>query len=604
MTPASRWTRRASAPTRRHAAARSGRTGRGFFGGRSMISVDEPDHRRLRSLVSRAFTPRYIESLRPRIQALAGGALLDRVQPQGAMNLVADFAYPLPINVISDMLGVPADERDQLRAWSEAIAGGAAGESHPGRFAKLGAFGEYTARLVAEKRRGPQDDLVSQLAQIEEAGDRLDEDELLAMVGLLIFAGHETTSNLDRERHAPRCSTTRRTGAALRTDPSLIPAAVEELLRYCRARDVARAALRHGGHDARREAVRRGDALMVVLASGRPRRGAVQRPGRIWRSPARSTATSPSGRASTLPGRAAGPPRRPDRLRHAAAPAAGPAPGHPARGCPLARRPEPTRPRRPAGHVRPPPCAEALAAPGDPWYAGAREAIAAQAEGRKQPCSRDATRRRFGTRGTCWRRGCSAPTRSTGLARPLHGAAPTTARILAEPISSASTPGQPRPAAPLSAHDPHAPLGRDLLRWMIDARLNACMTGAAGPRAVRRADDALLQAARRARPGAAPGPLLPARPAGHLHGGLDGAGRLRRGERLHAGRARQPRLAGALHRRRPTPRVSFTDVTVPLPPGQAVAAGADGRRATCCSSTAPWSTAASPTPAATASAAR
>jgi cytochrome P450 len=243
----------------------SGRAGRGFFGGRSMISVDEPDHRRLRSLVSRAFTPRYIESLRPRVEALAD-ALLDRVQPQGAMDLVADFAYPLPINVISDMLGVPAGERDQLRAWSEAIAGGAAGAADPARFAKLSAFGEYTARLVAEKRRRPQDDLVSQLAQIEEAGDRLDEDELLAMVGLLIFAGHETTSNLIGNGALALLDHPAQM-ARLHADPGLIPQAVEELLRYCAP--VMSPAPRFATEDTTLggQPVRRGDALMVVLAS-------------------------------------------------------------------------------------------------------------------------------------------------------------------------------------------------------------------------------------------------------------------------------------------------------------------------------------------------
>src|SRR5579859_1153704 len=157
---------------------------------RTMINVDEPDHSRLRNLVSKAFTPRYIESLRPRIQVLAD-ELLDRVQPQGTMDVVQDYAYPLPINVISDMLGVPVDYRAQIRHWSQIIAGNFADRS-PERATQIKAYSEYIAQLVEEKRRNPQDDLISQLVQIEEAGDHLSERELVAMVDLLIFAGHET----------------------------------------------------------------------------------------------------------------------------------------------------------------------------------------------------------------------------------------------------------------------------------------------------------------------------------------------------------------------------------------------------------------------------
>jgi cytochrome P450 len=162
----------------------------------SMLSVDEPDHRRLRSLVSKGFTPRYIESLRPRVQQLAD-ELLDRVQDQGQMDIVADYAYPLPINVISEMLGVPQADRAQIRVWSEALGHGLGqGRRDEGIMAAMRAFGEYTAQLVAEKRLHPADDLVSQLTAIEEEGDRLSEAELISMITLLIFAGHETTSNL------------------------------------------------------------------------------------------------------------------------------------------------------------------------------------------------------------------------------------------------------------------------------------------------------------------------------------------------------------------------------------------------------------------------
>ena len=244
----------------------SGRAGRGFFGGRSMIGVDEPDHRRLRGLVSRAFTPRYIESLRPRIQALAD-SLLDRVEPQGAMDLVADFAYPLPINVISDMLGVPPTERDQLRAWSEAIAGDASGPPDPERHAKLGAFGAYTARLVAEKRARPAG-RPRQPAHANRGGGRpagrgrAPGDGRPARSSPAI----ETTSNLIGNGMLALLDHPEQL-AHLQANPDLIPAAVEELLRYCApvmspAPRFVTADTTLGG-----QALREGDALMVVLAS-------------------------------------------------------------------------------------------------------------------------------------------------------------------------------------------------------------------------------------------------------------------------------------------------------------------------------------------------
>ncbi|GHO56613.1 cytochrome P450 family protein [Ktedonobacter robiniae] len=195
--------------------------------GQSMISVDEPDHRRLRGLVSKAFTPKYIQSLRPSIQHIAD-ELLDRVQDQGHMDLVHDYAYPLPINVISDMLGVPKKNREQIRQWSEALATGGPGDEQ--RRKRIQAFSNYIVELVAEKRKNPQDDLISQLIQAETEGDYLSEPELLSMVGLLIFAGHETTSNLIGIGTLVLLDNPEQL-AKLKADMSLIPSAVEELLR-------------------------------------------------------------------------------------------------------------------------------------------------------------------------------------------------------------------------------------------------------------------------------------------------------------------------------------------------------------------------------------
>lgn len=202
-----------------------------FFTGKSMLFVDEPDHRRLRSLVSKSFTPRFIESLRPRVQQIADD-LLDAVQDKGQMDLVKDYAYPLPINVISEMLGVPKVDSPKIQVWSEALSRGLGlGKPSPEVAESMRALGAYTAQLVAEKRQNPSDDLISQLILSEEDGDRLNEEELVSMITLLIFAGHETTSNLisigslmllDHPEQLER----------LKTDFSLAPSAVEELLRF------------------------------------------------------------------------------------------------------------------------------------------------------------------------------------------------------------------------------------------------------------------------------------------------------------------------------------------------------------------------------------
>lgn len=141
-----------------------------------------------------------------------------------------DYAFPLPINVISEMLGVPREDRSQVRVWSGALASGLGGRDD-GVGAHMRAFAEYTARLAAEKRARPADDLISELVAIEEEGDRLGEVELISMISLLIFAGHETTSNLiatgtlDLLDHPDQL-------ARLAADHTLVPAAVEELLRY------------------------------------------------------------------------------------------------------------------------------------------------------------------------------------------------------------------------------------------------------------------------------------------------------------------------------------------------------------------------------------
>ncbi|MEV0590213.1 cytochrome P450 [Nonomuraea cavernae] len=159
----------------------------------SFLRMDPPDHTRLRGLVSRAFTPRMVERLRPRIEAITAG-LIAALPEEG--DLVSGFAYPLPVMVITEMLGVPAEDHERFQGWSEALARGLdpllstelMSESEHARLE----FGDYFRGLIEERRSRPGDDLLSALARVEE----LTEAELLATCVLLLVAGHETTVNL------------------------------------------------------------------------------------------------------------------------------------------------------------------------------------------------------------------------------------------------------------------------------------------------------------------------------------------------------------------------------------------------------------------------
>jgi cytochrome P450 len=204
---------------------------------RSMLFRDPPDHTRLRSLVNRAFTPRVIEGMRGQIQGLVD-RLLDRVERRGHMDVIANLAYPLPVTVICDMLGVPGGDHAQIREWSSDIIRSLDAIGIPsdpsiverGRVGRRG-IADYFRALLPERRRRPRADLLSSLIAVEEQGDRLTEGELLSTCVLLFIAGHETTVNLIGNgllallRHPDQL-------ARLRAEPGLIGSAVEELLRF------------------------------------------------------------------------------------------------------------------------------------------------------------------------------------------------------------------------------------------------------------------------------------------------------------------------------------------------------------------------------------
>ncbi|WP_250034361.1 cytochrome P450 family protein [Paractinoplanes maris] len=196
---------------------------------RHMLAVDPPDHTRLRRLVSAAFTARRIEALRPRITEITESLLDAFPGPGQDFDLIDAFAFPLPIQVICELLGIPAEDQDAFRRWSNIIVGGVAYQADFPAAAQ--AMVAYIRALLAARRAQPGDDLLSGLIEVRDSEDRLSEDELMSMVFLLLIAGHETTVNLigngaslllgERERWEQLCA-----------QPELLPTAIEEFLRF------------------------------------------------------------------------------------------------------------------------------------------------------------------------------------------------------------------------------------------------------------------------------------------------------------------------------------------------------------------------------------
>ncbi|MFG1704860.1 cytochrome P450 [Nonomuraea sp. M3C6] len=195
-----------------------------------MLDVEPPVHTRLRRLVSKAFTPRMVESLRPRVRAIAAG-LVDTFVEKGGGDLIAEVAEPLPVTVIAEMLGIPDQDRHLLRPWSADICGmyelNPAPEAQHTAVRAASEFAEYLKSLARDRRQNPGEDLISALTQIDE----LTEDELVGTCVLLLNAGHEATVNVTGNgwwalfRNPAEL-------VRLRADRSLLPTAVEELMRW------------------------------------------------------------------------------------------------------------------------------------------------------------------------------------------------------------------------------------------------------------------------------------------------------------------------------------------------------------------------------------
>ena len=238
----------------------------------SIISMDPPRHRRYRDLVTQAFTPRAVAQLADRITVIAN-ELLDHVVATGEMDVLADLAHPLPIIVIAEMLGVPTEDRERFKRWSDAVIAGGDDRAPNHRVQQRREAARSAARemrayfspILEERRQRPQRDLISGLLGAEVDGQRLTEAELLGFCTLLLVAGNITTTNLlgnamlcfdEHPEVIPR----------LRDEPSLLPSAIEEVLRY---RSPAKALVRVaaadttiGGRD-----VKRGELVVAWIGS-------------------------------------------------------------------------------------------------------------------------------------------------------------------------------------------------------------------------------------------------------------------------------------------------------------------------------------------------
>jgi cytochrome P450 len=234
------------------------------------IFRDPPDHTRLRGLVQKAFTPRVIQALRPRIEQICA-ELLDAALARSQTDLVADYAYPLPVRVITEILGVPPEDRTEFQRWSDALAHGLdpefllSPEAVRQRTAGMLSFVQYFADLISYRRANPGDDLISRLIQAEEHGEVLTQTELIATCLLLLVAGHETTVSLisggalTLAQHPDQL-------ARFRDDPAVAATGVEEMLRFVSpvqlTTRIATRAMRFGDF-----VVDEGDACMLLIGS-------------------------------------------------------------------------------------------------------------------------------------------------------------------------------------------------------------------------------------------------------------------------------------------------------------------------------------------------
>src|SRR5205807_712107 len=231
----------------------------------NMLDLDSPDHTRLRALVHKAFTPRLIEQMRDQIQALTN-ELLERAALGGGMDVIADFALPLPLTMIGRILGVPAQDNQKFHRWSKTLISAGTNRNLLVLIPSIMSFMGYLKKLIKERHAHPKDDLVTALVQAKDGSDQLSEDEILAMIVLLLVAGHETTVNLIGSgtlallEHPDQL-------AKLRSEPSLIKTAIEELVRFVCPVEMATERYAREDITIAETTIPRGELVMAVIGS-------------------------------------------------------------------------------------------------------------------------------------------------------------------------------------------------------------------------------------------------------------------------------------------------------------------------------------------------
>jgi cytochrome P450 len=231
----------------------------------TMLFSDPPDHKRLRGLVQKAFTPQMIAGMRGRIQEITN-ELLDKAEGKTTMNLIDDFAFPLPIIVICEILGVPSTDRDKFRVWSNSLIEGSNGEHATEMFQHMNEFIQYLSQWFEKVRKNPGNDLISQLITAEEDGDQLTERELYGVVALLIIAGHETTVNLIGNTILALLENPDQLNL-LKNQPELIHTAIEESLRFNGPVEFSTSRWANEDMEFRGKSIRRGDLIVIALNS-------------------------------------------------------------------------------------------------------------------------------------------------------------------------------------------------------------------------------------------------------------------------------------------------------------------------------------------------
>jgi cytochrome P450 len=232
---------------------------------RSMLSLDDPDHARLRTLVHKAFTPKRIEQMRGQVQVVAN-ELLDKVVSDGHMDLIADYALPLPLTMIGRILGVPAEDNQQFHIWTRTFLSAASSPNPQGLGSSMAEFMQYLRKQIKERQDHPRDDLIAALVQAREGNDMFSEDEVVSTIFLLLSAGHETTVNLIGSgmlalmEHPEQMH-------KLRDEPELSKTAIEELVRFVCPAETATQRYASADVTVAGTTIPRGEVVLAVVGS-------------------------------------------------------------------------------------------------------------------------------------------------------------------------------------------------------------------------------------------------------------------------------------------------------------------------------------------------